>query len=54
VTIEPGVYMPEEEIGVRIEDIVVLEEGGCRNLTEASRELRVVGRRTASAPSDSE
>jgi Xaa-Pro aminopeptidase len=54
VTIEPGVYMPEEEIGVRIEDIVVLEEGGCRNLTEASRELRVVGRRTASAPSDPE
>ena len=52
VTIEPGVYMPEEEIGVRIEDIIVLEEDGCRNLTEASHELRVVAGGDAPAPGD--
>ena len=42
VTIEPGVYVPEEEFGVRIEDIVVLEPDGCRNLTRADKELRIV------------
>jgi len=42
ITIEPGVYIPEEEIGVRIEDVVVLKEGGCRNLTEATREMLVL------------
>ncbi|MFB6248254.1 MAG: aminopeptidase P family protein [Salinibacter sp.] len=43
VTIEPGVYVPEEEYGVRIEDIVVLEPDGCRNLTQAEKALRVLG-----------
>lgn len=42
VTIEPGVYVPEEEYGVRIEDIVVLREDGCENLTGASKELLVL------------
>jgi len=42
VTIEPGVYVAEEEFGVRIEDIVVLEPDGCRNLTRADKELKVV------------
>jgi Xaa-Pro aminopeptidase len=27
-TVEPGIYIPEEKIGVRIEDIVMLDEGG--------------------------
>lgn len=45
VTIEPGVYVPEEEFGVRIEDIVVLEPGGCRNLTRAEKALHVVDAR---------
>jgi Xaa-Pro aminopeptidase len=39
VTIEPGVYVPEENYGVRIEDIVVLREGGCENLTRSPKEL---------------
>lgn len=39
VTIEPGVYVPEEEYGVRIEDVIVLRDGGCDNLTRAPKNL---------------
>jgi len=39
VTIEPGVYVPEENYGLRIEDIVVLRSGGCDNLTRSPKEL---------------
>ncbi|MFB6271879.1 MAG: aminopeptidase P family protein [Salinibacter sp.] len=39
VTIEPGVYVPEEGFGVRIEDIVVLRADGCENLTCSPKEL---------------
>jgi len=42
VTIEPGVYIPEEGFGVRIEDIVVLQEDGARNLTRTGKDLQVI------------
>ncbi len=41
VTIEPGVYVPEENYGVRIEDIIVLRDGGSENLTQSPKELLV-------------
>lgn len=41
VTIEPGVYLPER-FGVRIEDIVVLREAGCDNLTASPKDLLVL------------
>ena len=39
VTIEPGLYYPEIG-GVRIEDLVVITEDGCRNLTRFTKEFR--------------
>ena len=40
-TVEPGVYIPGWG-GVRIEDDIVVEATGCRLLTKADRNLRVV------------
>jgi Xaa-Pro aminopeptidase len=40
--VEPGLYLPGE-IGIRIEDIVVLEERGPRLLTASRREAIVIG-----------
>ncbi len=35
LTVEPGVYIPEEGTGVRIEDTVLVTDNGCKNLTAA-------------------
>lgn len=41
VTIEPGVYLPGE-VGVRIEDLVVVTEEGHRNLSSLPKDLQLV------------
>jgi Xaa-Pro aminopeptidase len=38
VTVEPGVYLPEHG-GVRIEDTVLVTDGGCRPLTHAPKDI---------------
>ncbi len=35
ITVEPGLYVPEENIGIRIEDTVVVTAGGARILSAA-------------------
>lgn len=41
VTVEPGIYI-ENRYGVRIEDMVVVQKGGCRNLTASPKELIIL------------
>jgi Xaa-Pro aminopeptidase len=41
VTVEPGVYVPER-FGVRIEDLVVVTDGGCDVLSSLPKSLTVV------------
>lgn len=38
VTVEPGIYLPDE-FGVRIEDFVIVKENGCENMTLAKKSL---------------
>ena len=40
VTVEPGLYYPQVG-GVRLEDVVVVTETGCRNLTHFPKDLEV-------------
>jgi len=35
LTVEPGIYIPEEGIGVRIEDDILITDTGCENLSAA-------------------
>lgn len=41
MTVEPGVYL-EKKFGVRIEDLVVVENGGLKNLTKSPKELIIL------------
>jgi Xaa-Pro aminopeptidase len=35
ITIEPGIYIAEEQIGIRVEDDVLVTSSGCENLSKA-------------------
>ena len=41
ISAEPGIYLPGR-FGVRIEDVIVIEENGCRNLMEAPKKLLIL------------
>ena len=38
ITVEPGIYIPEEELGVRIEDVVLVTADGAKVLSAGSAE----------------
>lgn len=41
-SVEPGIYLPDEGIGVRIEDLVIITEDGCDVLNNYTKEIIVV------------
>ena len=56
-TIEPGIYIPEEHLGVRIEEVILVTETGWENLTKDAprtvadiEKLMAKGRAAAPAP----
>ncbi len=58
LTIEPGIYIPDERLGVRIEDVLLVTEQGNENLTKAAprtvadiEKLMAEGRASAPKPS---
>jgi Xaa-Pro aminopeptidase len=42
VSVEPGIYLPDEGAGVRIEDLVLVTDEGCERLTQFTKELLTV------------
>lgn len=41
ITVEPGIYL-ENEFGVRIEDMIIVTENGCEDITKSKKELIVI------------
>ena len=41
ISAEPGIYLPGK-LGVRIEDVILLTEEGCKDLTKAPKELIIL------------
>jgi Xaa-Pro aminopeptidase len=41
ISAEPGIYLPGQ-FGVRIEDVLVLKEGGCEDITHSPKDLIVL------------
>ncbi len=41
-SIEPGIYYPQEKVGVRIEDLVIATKTGVENLNHFSKDLQII------------
>ena len=41
ISAEPGIYLPGR-FGVRIEDVIIIKEGGCENIHRAPKELLIL------------
>jgi Xaa-Pro aminopeptidase len=41
ISAEPGIYLPQK-FGVRIEDVIIIRENGCENITFAKKELLII------------
>ena len=41
ISAEPGIYLPGK-LGVRIEDVIILTEEGCRNITKTPKDLLIL------------
>ncbi len=41
ITVEPGIYL-ENEFGVRIEDIIIVTENGCEDITKSDKKLIII------------
>jgi hypothetical protein len=41
ISAEPGIYLPGK-LGVRIEDVIVITEQGCQDITQAPKELLIL------------
>lgn len=41
ISAEPGIYLPGK-FGVRIEDVIILRENGCENITKAPKKLLIL------------
>ena len=39
ITVEPGIYIPEEQLGVRIEDDILVTASGFRVLSAFPKEI---------------
>jgi len=52
ITIEPGIYIPEEQLGIRIEDDVLVTESGCavlsKNIPKEVAEIEAIRREALS------
>lgn len=42
ITVEPGLYIKEKKIGIRIEDCVLVKKRGCEILTKTPKKLRII------------
>ena len=41
ISAEPGIYLPGR-FGVRIEDVIIIREGGCEDIHRAPKELLIL------------